>query len=159
MVVSKDTFEHIADPARYVRVIEDHMDDGGDVVIAFGPLWKSPWGGHLRFMTSVPWVHLVFPEDVILAERRRFRYWEAAVTRLDDVPGGLNRMTLARFESVMAASRLACRRYELDPVRSLRGGPAGTAVMRAARHARLREYLTAYVFSLWRPRDLAAQAR
>ena len=90
VVVSKDAFEHVADPARHMRVIEDHVVDGGDVVIAFGPLWKSPWGSHLGFMTSVPWVHLVFPEEIMLAERLRFRPWEGEISRLDDVPGGLD---------------------------------------------------------------------
>ena len=124
VVVSKDAFEHVGDPALHVRVIEDHVVDGGDVVIAFGPLWKSPWGSHLGFMTSVPWVHLVFPEEIMLAERRRFRPWEGEISRLDDVPGGLNRMTLARFESVMATSGLECRRFEVDSVGS---GPRGQA--------------------------------
>ena len=153
VVVSKDAFEHVSDPARHVRVIEDHVVDGGDVVIAFGPLWKSPWGSHLGFMTSVPWVHLVFPEEIMLAERLRFRPWEGEISRLDDVPGGLNRMTLARFESVMAASGLECLSFEVDSVGSGRGGRLGKAVTFASRRPRLREYFAGYVFSLWRPRD------
>src|SRR5207244_425865 len=147
--LSKDTFEHVADPVGYVRVMEQHLAAGGDLVIAFGPLWKSPWGSHLWFMTEVPWVHLVFPEDVMLAERERFRPWEAVVTRLEDVPGGLNRMTLGRFEHVMAGSGLKRGIYEVD-FTSDEWRRLGSLLALVNRRPRLREYFAEYVFSIWR---------
>src|ERR671918_2912922 len=66
LVLSKNTFEHVADPAAYVDVMRSHVAPGGRVVIGFSPLWKSPLGGHIGFMTKLPWAHLLFPEDVIM---------------------------------------------------------------------------------------------
>jgi len=107
VVVSQDTFEHVADPEAHVAEMRAALAPGGRLVIGFGALWKSPFGGHLEYMTPVPWAHLVFPERVVLAERRRFRPDESPA-RYEDVRGDLNRMTLGRFERIMAASGLEC---------------------------------------------------
>jgi SAM-dependent methyltransferase len=73
LVISKNTIEHVTDPVDYVRDMATLLAPGGQLVIGFGGLWKSPYGGHLMHMTKVPWVHLLFPEAVILRERKRFR--------------------------------------------------------------------------------------
>lgn len=112
VVLSKNTFEHVGDPESYVGVMQAHAAPSGHVVIGFSPLWKSPLGGHIGFMTKFPWAHLLFPEDVIMAERKRFRPNEDA-QRFEQIRGGLNRMTLARFEQVMAASGLEPTHFEV----------------------------------------------
>jgi len=45
---------------------------GWRIAIGFGPLWKSPYGGHIGYMTRLPWAHLLFSERAIMRERRRF---------------------------------------------------------------------------------------
>jgi SAM-dependent methyltransferase len=86
IVLSQDSFEHYADPERFVFELVESIVPGGLVVIGFGPLWKAPFGGHINFMTRLPWAHLLFPERVIMAERRRFRPDEDA-RRFEDMPG------------------------------------------------------------------------
>jgi len=58
--------------------MKQYLKQDGLLVIGFSPLWKAPYGGHIRFMTKLPWAHLIFPEEVIMAERRRFRPDEEA---------------------------------------------------------------------------------
>lgn len=105
MIVSKDSFEHYEDPENFMASISARLAPGGELVIGFGPLWKSPTGGHIGYMTPLPWAHLLFPEHVIMAERRRFRPDENA-RRWSDVKGGLNQMTLKRFQGIIRTSGL-----------------------------------------------------
>ena len=108
VVVSKDSFEHYSDPELMVHKLGALTRPGGEILIGFGPLWKSPTGGHIGYMTRVPWAHLIFPEAVIMGERRRFRPDEDA-EHWSEVAGGLNQMTYARFRSILASSELRCR--------------------------------------------------
>lgn len=152
VVLSKNTFEHVDDPDDYVAGMKAALAEDGDVVIGFSPLWKSPWGGHIDFMTRFPWAHLLFPEDVIMAERRRFRPDEDA-RRFEEIKGGLNRMTLARFESVMARSGLKPVHREVNAAAKTRSRVrwALLGVMRAlALIPGLREYFAFSVHSVWR---------
>jgi hypothetical protein len=89
MILSKDSFEHYDDPEHFITTIAERLNPGGELVIGFGPLWKSPTGGHINYMTPLPWAHLLFSENVIMAERRRFRPQENA-RRWSEVRGGLN---------------------------------------------------------------------
>jgi SAM-dependent methyltransferase len=151
LVVSKDTFEHVDDPERYVATMKEYLNPGGELAIGFGPLWKSPWGGHIDFMTRMPWAHLIFPEDVILEERRRFRPDEDP-SRFEEIRGGLNRMTLARFLDVMARSGLERRYLATNQATGAQSG-ARRAIIAALRGAStippLREYCTLNAYGVW----------
>ncbi len=144
LVLSKDSFEHYANPEAFVSHIIEHIAPGGELAIGFGPLWKSPFGGHIDFMTPLPWAHLLFPEDVIMAERRRFRPEEDA-RRFEEIKGGLNKMTLRRFRQVMEATGFE-RRYFATNVSD---NPGVKAMRVGSRLPGLREYLTANVYSIW----------
>jgi SAM-dependent methyltransferase len=152
LVLSKNSFEHVADPERHVASMRAHLAPGGQLAIGFAPLWKSPWGGHIDFMTSLPWAHLLFPERIVLAERRRFRPEEDA-RRYEDILGGLNRMTLARFQAVMAEAGLEQLGLRTNPAHSARspGRNAALAAMAAlSRVPGLREYFSFSVYGVWR---------
>ena len=155
VVLSKNTFEHVDDPEGYVASMKALVAEGGDVVIGFSPLWKSPWGGHIDFMTRFPWAHLLFPEHVIMAERRRFRPDEDA-RRFEEIKGGLNRMTLEHFESVMSASGLEPHYFEVNAAAKTRSRVrwAVLGLMRGlARIPLLREYFAFSVHGVWRLPD------
>jgi SAM-dependent methyltransferase len=144
VLVSKDSFEHYEDPERFVAVLEPFMAPHGIIAIGFGPLWKGPTGGHIDFMTRLPWAHLVFPEDTIIAERRRFRPAEDA-RRFEDVRGGLNKMTLARFEQIMGRTGLTRRYFATNAS----DNPVVRAMDVVSRLPPLREYFTANVYGIW----------
>lgn len=144
LVFSKDSFEHFADPEAVLAAMKEMLVPGGRLMIGFGPLWKAPTGGHIGFMTKLPWAHLLFPESVVMAERRRFRPREDA-RRFEEIRGGLNKMTLARFEGLMAASGLR-RSYFATNVSD---NPVVRAMAILQRVRPLREYFSANVYSIW----------
>jgi SAM-dependent methyltransferase len=154
LILSKDTFEHVGDPEGYVHEMRRLLAPDGEIVIGFGPTWKSPYGGHLSFMTKLPWAHLIFPEHVVLAERKRFRPDEDPA-RYEDVLGGLNRMTVERFAQVIEESGLEPRylRYNASDGRLVQ------AMKVPSRIPPLREYFTSNVYGVFgERRDAAAGA-
>jgi SAM-dependent methyltransferase len=145
VVLSKDSMEHYADPESFIAVMAGLLKPGGELFIGFGPLWKSPTGGHIDFMTRIPWAHLIFPESVILAERRRFRPRENP-RHFEEIAGGLNKMTLDRFRTIMSSSGLECRYFETN----VSDNPIVKAMSVASRISPIREYFTANVYGIWR---------
>ncbi len=143
IVVSQNSFEHYSDPERFVGVLKGRLAPGGSIVIGFAPLWKSPLGGHISYMTRLPWAHLIFPERVVLAERRRFRPHEHA-ERYQDIVGGLNRMTLRRFRDIAASTGLQPSMFEINLGRH----PALRIATLAARLPGLQEYATHSVYAV-----------
>jgi SAM-dependent methyltransferase len=146
IVLSKDSFEHFAEPERSLAAMADFVKPGGVVAIGFSPLWKSPWGGHIDYMTRLPWAHLLFPEPVIMAERRRFRPEEHAA-RFEDVSGGLNKMTLARFLRIVDASGMQVSYLATN----VSNNPAVRILKSVSRVPALREFLTISVYTVLRP--------
>jgi SAM-dependent methyltransferase len=150
LVLSKNTFEHVADPARYVADMAGLLAPGGGLVIGFSPFWKSPYGGHLDFMTKLPWSHLLFPESVILRERKRYRPDEDP-SCFEEVRGGMNRMRPATFESIMRDAGLEPTYYEIN--RNER--PIARALNAFSRLPGIGEYFTFSVHSIWHVRPPA----
>jgi SAM-dependent methyltransferase len=111
LAISQNSFEHFPDPALVLQEIASALRPGGDVFITFGPPWLAPYGSHMYFFTRVPWVNILFAEATVMRARTRFRA-DGAV-RYEEVEGGLNRMTIARFERLVRDSglRLEWKRY------------------------------------------------
>jgi len=116
VVVSLDAFEHFADPAQILRIMSDLLQPAGQVLVSFGPTWYHPLGGHL--FSVFPWAHLVFSEKALIGWRSTFK--TDGATRFCEVAGGLNQMTIAKFEELVAASPLRFSSIELVPIRKLR---------------------------------------
>jgi 2-polyprenyl-3-methyl-5-hydroxy-6-metoxy-1,4-benzoquinol methylase len=131
VVVSIDSFEHFADPADILRVMDSYLAAGGKVIATFGPTWYHPLGGHL--FSVFPWAHLVFTERALLRWRKSIRPNQTATTITEC---GLNKITIRRFERIVAASPFRFERFETIPIRGLRflgTGPLrefGTSIVR-----------------------------
>jgi SAM-dependent methyltransferase len=100
LVLSKDSFEHYDNPEDFIVTLEQYLKPNGQLVIGFSPLWKSPYGGHINDLTRLPWVHLLFPEPVLLLELRRFLKDENNKS-FKQIAGGLNKMTLKRYLKIV----------------------------------------------------------
>jgi len=111
VVVSLDSFEHFGDPAAILRVMDSYLRPDGKVFVSFGPPWYHPRGGHL--FSVFPWAHLVFSESALLRWRRRFRPMQTARTIIEC---GLNKMTVSRFERLIADSSFHFERYQIRPI-------------------------------------------
>lgn len=145
LVLSKDSFEHYADPEALAPTIAGLVRPGGLLAIGFGPLWRSPYGGHIEYMSPVPWIHLLFGERAIMAERSRFRPDEDAAS-FAEIRGGLNKMTLRRFRSIMAVTGLECLHFDTN----VSEHPAVRAMSVLSRLPGLREPFTVSVYGVWR---------
>src|SRR6476660_741206 len=116
VIVSLDSFEHFSDPAGVLSVMASLLKPHGEVIASFGPTWYHPLGGHL--FSVFPWAHLIFTEQALIRWRARFR--KDGATRFREVEGGLNQMTIRRFERLVAESPLEFETFEAVPIRRLR---------------------------------------
>ena len=117
IVLSKDSFEHFDDPAAILQMMAASLNSDGRIFITFGPPWFAPYGSHMHFFTKFPWVNVIFSERTVLNVRNQFR--NDGATRYEDVQGGLNRMTVKRFETLIAQSRLNPTWVRLSAVKNL----------------------------------------
>jgi SAM-dependent methyltransferase len=115
IIVSIDAFEHFDDPAAILRTMDGLLSPGGEIIVCFGPTWYHPLGGHL--FSVFPWAHLVFTEKALVRWRSDFK--TDGATRFSEVAGGLNQMTVGRFEKIVAGSAFQFAALELVPIRKL----------------------------------------
>lgn len=116
VVFSIDAFEHFADPGGILDLIHGLLNPGGRLILCFGPTWYHPLGGHL--FSVFPWAHVVFSEAALVRWRSTIR--SDGATKFSEVDGGLNQMTIARFERLVAASQFRFESMKMIPIRSLR---------------------------------------
>jgi SAM-dependent methyltransferase len=115
-VVSIDAFEHFEDPAAILGQMYRLLKPGGIVAISFGPTWYHPLGGHL--FSVFPWAHLLFSEAALIRWRSDLR--DDGASRFGEVEGGLNQMTIRRFERIVTDSPFRIEFLELVPIHKLR---------------------------------------
>lgn len=115
VIVSKDAFEHYADPAGVLNSMSQLLRPGGRVFASFGPTWLHPYGGHL--FSVFPWAHLLFTEAALLRWRSDFK--TDGATRFREVEGGLNQMTIREFEQLVARSPLQIDHLDTVPIRGI----------------------------------------
>lgn len=116
VILSIDAFEHFDDPAAILRIMRSLLKDDACVIAAFGPTWYHPLGGHL--FSVFPWAHLIFTEKALIRWRSDFK--TDGATRFCEAEGGLNQMTISRFEKIIAASDFKFAEFESVPIRKLR---------------------------------------
>lgn len=116
VVFSLNSMEHFPAPEAALAEMRRCLKPGGVLCLKFGPPWYAPYGSHMHFFTRVPWVNLLFSEATIMRVRSRFR--SDGAQRFEDVEGGLNRMTVAKFERIVAESGMSVE-YRRD--RCVRG--------------------------------------
>lgn len=116
IILSIDAFEHFADPAAILRTMDTLLLPHGEVLISFGPPWYHPLGGHL--FSVFPWAHIIFTEEALIRWRSTIR--SDGATRFSEVSGGLNQMTIRKFESLLTETAFQVRGLEFVPIRKLR---------------------------------------
>jgi len=116
VIVSLDAFEHFADPLAMLRLMRGLLKDDGCVLACFGPTWYHPLGGH--GFSVFPYAHLLFTEGVLMRWYREESSSEAR--HFGEVRGGLNQMTIRRFERIIGQSDFVFENLEAVPIRKLR---------------------------------------
>lgn len=146
VIFSLDAFEHFDDPAHILGVMRDLVKDDGCALVVFGPTWYHPFGGHL--FSVFPWAHLLFTEHALIRWRADFK--NDGATKLSEVEGGLNQMTIRRFETLVARSDWMFKSLECVPIRQARQ-------LHLPANALTREFLTSVVRCSLRPRGTMLQ--
>ncbi len=126
IVVSLSAFEHFAQPAVDLRRMANFLPSGGVVILSFAEPWYSPNGSHINGYTRFPFTNLAFPWlNFFFSERAmlklRSRYRSDPARRYEDISGGLNQMTLRKFEKVIGESGLIVDELRYHPVKGLPG--------------------------------------
>jgi SAM-dependent methyltransferase len=111
VLLSFDAMEHIDQPKLFLRKMADFINPGGIAVLAFGPLFHSPFGDHMRefFTVQIPWRGVLFSEAAILKLRREAYRPTDRARCYREIAGGLNQMRYAEF---LSYARQAGWRFE-----------------------------------------------
>lgn len=117
VVVSQNAMEHFPEPEKSLREMAAVLSPSGAILITFGPPWFAPYGSHMHFFTKVPWVNILFSERTVLAVRAKYKADDAR--RYEDIEQGMNRMTVAKFERLVAAAGLKFETKVLRTVKNL----------------------------------------
>jgi hypothetical protein len=72
---------------------------GGLIIVSFAEPRLSHNGSHMGGFTKIPLVNVLFSGETVMQGRSRYR--NDGTTRYEEVRGGLNRMTLGKFESII----------------------------------------------------------
>ena len=103
VIVARDVFEHILDIEEMFPRLIDRLRPGGRLYAGFGPLYRSPFGGHKSMRMPLPWLHLMLPDAVLVRWINLFRPPEQRVRSIAEF--GLNCRRLADFEALVRNER------------------------------------------------------
>lgn len=113
IVASYWAFEHFTDYRRVFSEFCRVLRPGGIAYLEFGPLFYSSRGSHLYRFLYIPWVHLLFDEEVIFTYLRQINQetWMDAFR-------GLNRVTIGEFRQLIKDSRMIVRYWscQMEPL-------------------------------------------
>jgi len=111
-IVSKNSFEHIADPAAMLAEMSQSLLPRGRMYIGFGPIYNSFNGAHMKRF-RIPWIHRLLPEKLFLKVCALDR--GHSVDMIDDLR--LNRKSYREFREIFGWSGLVMRscRINADP--------------------------------------------
>jgi len=114
VILSVDSFEHFEDPAAILVAMRGLLKPTGCVIASFGPTWYHPLGGHI--FSVFPYSHLLFSESALIRWRSLYKTDGAATI----TECGLNKMTIRRFEQLVAESPFRFASFETVPIKRLR---------------------------------------
>jgi SAM-dependent methyltransferase len=147
IVFSKDSFEHYSQPEKFIKIMKQYTKPSGQLVIGFSPLWKSPYGAHITDFTRLPWVHLLFPEHILICELSRFLN-DKTVDSFDQIAGGLNKMTLKRYKKIIEKEALVVHYFQTN----ISSNPKEQCILKLfsaiASIPFLKEYFTVNLYSI-----------
>lgn len=142
-IIMNDAMEHVARPEAVLAECARVLKPGGRLFVNFPP-YGHPYGAHLSDLIGIPWVHVFFGDDTLIAayktlcgsvpdgaERIAFRIARDENGR--EYFSYINKMTLRRFAAIREKAPLRTEYYHEEPLRPFLRVPA--------RWPGLREYL------------------
>lgn len=108
--VMNDVFEHLAHPEVVLKEVARVLKIGGKVFVN-SPPYFHPYGAHLSDLIGIPYVHILFPEPVLINAYKKLashtKSYEKRVNLRFGIVNGreqityINRMTVKRFERII----------------------------------------------------------
>lgn len=118
LIISQNSFEHYGDPHGVMILWKKILKPKGKIYIVFGPPWYAPYGSHMHFFTKIPWLNLLFRESTVMKVRSHFR--SDGAKRYEEVEGGLNKMSINKFEQIIREPGLRIRYINYHAVKGIR---------------------------------------
>ena len=140
-VISLCSMEHFPDPEG--EMLRMASFTRGELIITFSECWFSPHGTHLNGTTHLPWLNLMFSERTIMNVRNLYSDGSDGARTFAEIRGGLNKMTVARFERIV--SSVPGFRVHYLSLRGVKGLPAVTRI------PVVRELMTSALTCILRP--------
>lgn len=110
MCVMNDVFEHLSKPEVVLKEVNRVLKPHGKVFIN-SPPYFHPYGAHLTDLIGIPYVHLLFPESVLINAYKKLAVETTSAEKRIDLRFGIvdnreqityiNKMTIARFEKII----------------------------------------------------------
>ncbi|MEN6388167.1 MAG: class I SAM-dependent methyltransferase [Candidatus Cryosericum sp.] len=114
MCVMNDVFEHVSKPEAVLKEVHRVLKPGGKVFIN-SPPYFHPYGAHLTDVIGIPYVHLLFPEPVLINAYKKLALTTKSAEKRIGLRFGIvdsreqityiNKMTIARFERIIRNQR------------------------------------------------------
>ena len=158
IVLSHEMLEHVERPGDHLRRMDGVLKSsvvgggGGVIILAFGPLFHSPFGDHLNrfFRIRIPWMGVLFSEDALMRLRREF--WRPVADEaesFEDTREGLNKMKFSEFLRYVEEIGWRTERLIVNP--QLKRWPALWRLSNLLlRVPLLRDYLAVSVYAIYR---------
>ena len=126
-IIVNDAMEHVAEPEKTIREMLRILKPGGRIFINFPPYYH-PMGAHLTDAVYIPWVHMFFPDDVLIEGYKELvKELPDGDDRIDfriskDGKGKeyfsyINKMTVKRFKKILKALNITPEYYSEAPLR------------------------------------------
>ncbi len=125
--VMNDVFEHLSEPEKVLKEAYRVLKKGGKVFIN-SPPYFHPYGAHLSDLIGIPYVHILFPESVLIKAYKELakntKSYEKRVNLRFGIVNGketityINRMTVKRFEKIIKEENpFKTKLYKLIPLK------------------------------------------
>jgi ubiquinone/menaquinone biosynthesis C-methylase UbiE len=126
--VMNDVFEHLANPEKVLSEVYRVLKKRGKIFIN-SPPYFHPYGAHLSDLIGVPYVHILFPEPVLINAYKELakstKSYEKRVNLRFGIINGeehityINRMTVKRFERIIKNKNpFKTKLYKLIPLKN-----------------------------------------
>ncbi len=115
LIVTKDAFEHVDNLLHILNNMATLIKQDGYILASFGPTWLHPYGGHL--FSVFPWSHIIFSEYSLIKWRSDFK--SDGASRFCEVEGGLNKITISKFEDIVNQSYFMFEWIDTIPVKKV----------------------------------------
>ena len=127
MCVMNDVFEHLSKPEVVLKEVNRVLKPNGKVFIN-SPPYFHPYGAHLTDLIGIPYVHLLFPEPVLINAYKKLALETKSAEKRINLRFGIvdnreqityiNKMTITRFEEILRnQDRFKTILYKLIPLK------------------------------------------